>query len=120
MISSLNIIHKITLNKKPKSMTKYFKNRERERKCDTIVTTYIPISAKMNDFYIYKFTKIYNKIDLEVRSKKLKGFKNEIKLMTRAGTVSDTMDWIAATYSFHRIQTNMNNIITMTLLTRFS
>ena len=60
-------------------MTKYFKNRERERKCDTIVTTYIPISAKMNDFYIYKFTKIYDKIDFEVLSKTLKGFKNEIK-----------------------------------------
>ena len=46
----------------------------------------------MNNFYIYKYTKIYNSLDQYIRDKTPKGFKNEIKLIIRAGTISDTMD----------------------------
>lgn len=56
-------------------MTRYFKNKESARKSDTFWTTYIPIIVKMNDFYIYKYTKIYNKIDPNICEKSLKGFK---------------------------------------------
>ena len=70
----------------------YFKNNERLRKGNTIATNLIPLSVKLNNFYIYKFCKVYNKIDQSVRSKQPKGFKNEIKMMVKAGTIPDTMD----------------------------
>ena len=92
LISSLNTIHKVITNDTPPSMTKYFKSRERLRKGNTIATNIIPLSVKFQNFYIYKYTKIYNKIDNSVRLKNPKGFKNEIKLMVSAGTISDSMD----------------------------
>ena len=92
LISSLNTIHKVITNNTPPSMTKYFKSRERLRKGNTIATNIIPLSVKLQHFYIYKYTKIYNKIDNTVRLKNPKGFKNEIKLMVSAGTISDSMD----------------------------
>ena len=51
---------------------------------------------------IYKYSKIYNSLDKTLTDKKTKGFKNELKLMIRAGTLNDTMDWWAATQSIHR------------------
>ena len=46
----------------------------------------------MSNFYIYKYSKIYNSLDKTLTNKQTKGFKNEIKLMIRAGTLNDTMD----------------------------
>ena len=92
LISSLNTIHKITINKYPPCMTQLFKNPEKMRKGSTIATKYIPLSVKMSKFFIYKYIKTYNNIDKNVRAKQPKQFKNEIKLMVKAGTVSDSMD----------------------------
>ena len=91
-ISSLNTIHKTLLNKKLLCLFKYFKISNRERKGQPTATKVIPLSSKLNNFYIYKYTKIYNKLPQDVRQKKIKGLKNEIKLMVKAGTISDTMD----------------------------
>ena len=92
LLSSLNTIHKTIANKKPPCLLQYFKSNNRERKGQTTANKYIPTSVKFKNFYIYKYTKIYNKITHDVRSKKVKGFKKEIKLMVKAGTISDTMD----------------------------
>ena len=46
----------------------------------------------MSNFYIYKYSKIYNSLDKTLTDKKTKGFKNKLKLMIRAGTLNDTMD----------------------------
>ena len=73
-------------------MTQLFKNSEKMRKGNTIVTKYIPLSVKNSNFYIYKYVKVYNKIDQTLRAKQPKNFKTEIKMMVKAGTVSDTMD----------------------------
>ena len=57
-----------------------------------MTTTYIPTSVKLNNFYVYKYLKIYNKLDPSIKMKSIKNFKKEIKMMIRAGTISDTMD----------------------------
>ena len=73
-------------------MTQLFKNPEKMRKGSTIATKYIPLSVKMSKFFIYKYIKTYNNIHKNVRAKQPKQFKNEIKMMVKAGTVSDSMD----------------------------
>ena len=73
-------------------MVSYFRTNSKDRKVKSVTTKYIPKSTKMNNFYIYKYTKIYNSLDQYIRDKTPKGFKNEIKLIIRAGTISDTMD----------------------------
>ena len=89
--SSLNTLHKILTTKKPPGMVSYFRLNN-ERKVKNISTKYIPTTEKMKKFYIYKFSKIYNSIDQYIRDKTIKGFKNEIKMCIRAGTINDTMD----------------------------
>ena len=69
-----------------------FKSNEKERKVKTVTTNYLPLTTKMSNFYIYKYSKIYNSLDKTLANKQTKGFKNEIKLMIRAGTLNDTMD----------------------------
>ena len=90
--SSLNIIHKIQTLKKPPSLVSYFRISNKNRKVKSVVTKYIPSSVKMNNFYIYRYFKIHNSLDTYVREKSVKGFKNEINHMMRAGTIPDTMD----------------------------
>ena len=69
-----------------------FRSHAKERKAKTITTNYLPLTTKMSNFYIYKYSKIYNSLDKTLTDKKTKGFKNELKLMIRAGTLNDTMD----------------------------
>ena len=90
--SSLNIIHKIQKLKKPQSLVSYFRTSNKDRKVKSVTTKYIPLSVKMNNFYIYKYSKIYNSLDTYIKEKSIKGFKNEINHMMRAGTIPDTMD----------------------------
>ena len=90
--SSLNTIHKILYYKKPISLVSLFRSSEKERKAKTVTTNYLPLTTKMSNFYIYKYSKIYNSLDKTLTDKKTKGFKNELKLMIRAGTLNDTMD----------------------------
>ena len=90
--SSLNIIHKIQTLKKPQSLVSYFRTSNKDRKVKSVTTKYIPLSVKMNNFYIYKYSKIYNSLDTYIKEKSIKGFKNEINHMMRAGTIPDTMD----------------------------
>ena len=90
--SSLNTIHKILHYKKPISLVSLFRSSAKERKAKTVTTNYLPLTTKMSNFYIYKYSKIYNSLDKTLTDKKTKGFKNELKLMIRAGTLNDTMD----------------------------
>ena len=90
--SSLNIIHKIQTLKKPPSLVSYFRISNKNRKVKSVVTKYIPSSVKMNNFYIYRYFKIYNSLDTYIKNKSIKGFKQEINHMMRAGTIPDTMD----------------------------
>ena len=92
LYSSLNIIHKTIHNKKPPGLLSYFKINNKARKVKKVATSYIPLSTKLNNFYIYKYLKIYNSIDQDILKKSVKGFKNEIKLSIRAGTINDSMD----------------------------
>ena len=71
----------------------------RNRKVKSVITKYIPSSVKMNNFYIYRYFKIYNSLDTYIKNKSIKGFKQEINHMMRAGTIPDTMDWLAASTS---------------------
>ena len=73
-------------------MLSYFKINDKARKVKKVATNYIPLSTKLNNFYIYKYLKIYNSIDQDILKKSVKGFKNEIKLSIRAGTINDSMD----------------------------
>ena len=73
-------------------MVSYFRLNNNERKVKNISTKYIPTTEKMKKFYIYKFSKLYNSIDQYIKDKTIKGFKNEIKMCIRAGTINDTMD----------------------------
>ena len=90
--SSLSIIHKTITTKKPPGMLSYFNNVDRQRNNKIIATVHNPKSVKFNKFYIYKYINVYNKLDNTVKLKSIKGFKKEIKLYLRAGTISDTMD----------------------------
>ena len=92
LYSSLNIIHKTISNKTPQGMVSYFRFNNKDRKVKRVATKYIPLSTKMNNFYIYKYSKIYNSLDQYIKDKSVKGFKKEIKLIIRAGQISDTMD----------------------------
>ena len=90
--SSLNIIHKIQTLKKPPSLVSYFRISNKNRKVKSVVTKYIPSSVKMNNFYIYRYFKIYNSLNTYIKNKSIKGFKQEINHMMRAGTIPDSMD----------------------------
>ena len=92
LYSSLNIIHKTIQNKKPTGLLLYFKINDKARKVKKVATNYIPLSTKLNNFYIYKYLKIYNLIDMDILKKSVKGFKNQIKLSIRAGAINDSMD----------------------------
>ena len=70
LISSLNTIHKTLINKKPLCLFKYFKISNRERRGQPTANKLIPLSSKLHTFYIYKYTKIYNKLPQDVRLKK--------------------------------------------------
>ena len=109
MYSSLSTIHKTLINKSPPGLVSYFRIGDNNRKVKILSTKYIPTTAKMNKFYIYKYTKIYNSLDQYVRDKSIKGFKNEIKHIIRAGTINDTMDWCAAPLSIYG-QIRINDI----------
>ena len=73
-------------------MLSCFNNVDRQRNNKIIATVHNPKSVKFNKFYIYKYINVYNKLDNTVKLKSIKGFKKEIKLYLRAGTISDTMD----------------------------
>lgn len=90
--SSLNIIHKIQKLKKPQSLVSYFRTNNKDRKVKSVTTKYIPLSVKMNYFYIYKYSKIYNSLDTYIKEKSIKGLKDKINHIMRAGTIPDTMD----------------------------
>ena len=70
LFSSLNTIHKTFSNKKTPAMVSYFRTNSKDRKVKSVTTKYIPKSTKMNNFYIYKYTKIYNSLDQYIRDKK--------------------------------------------------
>ena len=92
LFSSLNTIHKVFYKRKPPSMVSLYRINTNERKVKNVATKYIPLSTKMKNFYIYKYSKIYNSLDQYIKDKTYKGFKNEMKLIIRAGTISDSMD----------------------------
>ena len=73
-------------------MVSLYRINTNERKVKHLATKYIPLTTKMKNFYIYKYTKIYNGLDQYIKDKTYKGFKNEMKLIIRAGTISDSMD----------------------------
>ena len=73
-------------------MVSLYRINTNERKVKNVATKYIPLSTKMKNFYIYKYSKIYNLLDQYIKDKMYKGFKNEMKLIIRAGTISDSMD----------------------------
>ena len=90
--SSLNIIHKTITTGKPPGLIGYFRNNNNQRSVKLLTTKYKPKTKKFLSFYIYKYFEIYNNLDTYIKLKSTNGFKQEIKLMLRAGTIPDTMD----------------------------
>ena len=92
LYSSLAMVHKILVFKQPAGLLSVFRIDNSECKVKTSTTVYKPTSIKLKNFYLYKYAKIYNNLDPYIKKKSVNGFKNEIKLMIRAGTIIDTMD----------------------------
>ena len=76
----------------PVSLLSYFRINTKERKVKTTATIYTRTSVKLRNFYLYKYSKIYNRLDPSIKSKSIIYFKKEIMMMIKAGTISNTMD----------------------------
>ena len=91
--SNLSLIHKTLNNKSPKNIYEiFFRKIDRTRVSKNITLKYIPKTEKMNRFFVYKYTKIYNGLDDYVKIMKIKGFKNEIKAQLMYNPVNDSND----------------------------
>ena len=69
-----------------------FRDPDRGRNTSKISTKYIPATVKFKQFYIYKYTSIYNNLDTTLKLKSIPSFKKEIKLLLRYRPISDSMD----------------------------
>ena len=67
IFSALNIIHKIITNGIPSSIFQLYKNQNKRVKDRTIRTIYKPKTAKMSNHIIYKISKIYNSLPLDLK-----------------------------------------------------
>ena len=77
--SSINIIHKILIQKTPNSIYNLFRNPNNKRSVSEVTPNYIPTTKKYRKFYIYKYIKQYNELDSYIRLKEVKPFKKEMK-----------------------------------------
>ena len=90
--SSITIIHKILKTKQPPSLLNIIRINNNTRTNTQLTTQYIPKTEHFKKFYIYKHLKLYNKMDTDIKSKSIIGFKNEMRQRLLYKPVSDTCD----------------------------
>ena len=90
--SSINIIHKVLIQKTPNNIYKLYRNPDNKRSVSEVTPNYILTTEKYKKFYIYKYIKQYNELDSYIRLKEVKPFKKEMKEILMYRPVSDTCD----------------------------
>ena len=92
IFSALNIIHKIITNGIPSSIFQLYKNQNKRVKDRTIRTIYKPKTAKMSNHIIYKISKIYNSLPLDLKNKPSKPFSKQLKVLLQSTCMWDVGD----------------------------
>ena len=76
----LNFIHKIQIEKEPKSIFSLYQNTQRHKRHQTkIIPIYTPKTKSMKNFIFYKFSEIHTTLNPHLQHLPIKSFKIEIK-----------------------------------------
>ena len=92
LYSSLNFIHKIISEKKPKALTDTYKNLITRRAVVDIYPFYCPKQKSLKNFILYKGISLYNQLSTNFKSFTVKKFKTSIRKYIEQNYTSDTMD----------------------------
>ena len=78
--SGLNVVHKIKINKAPLTITEEYTDLTKDRRTDAqIYTKHIPRTNKLRNFFLYKITDIYNRMETDKKNMTIKDLMTSIK-----------------------------------------